>query len=621
MSDGDGAAVDLDPIRGGPFRDYHQRLEAAEAQRRRLDARGAWIANARGVTFLAAAALAGFTLFDKLPSWGWWLAGAAGLVFAALAWVHAGVIREEERAKVRAALNARGMARLEGRWHSFAEKGERYLDPNHLYAGDLDVFGQGSLFQLLDETATRSGEARLASWLAAAAPPPLIRERQDAVRELSPLLDFRQALLVESRLVSREKADPAPFVRWAEGGPYLESIRWARPLAWILPAATLVLFVLGRIDVVPRPLFWAGVFLLLAVVGATRRPLAKMYEQISMGERGFVRFGETFATVEGQPLTSPLLVRVLGPLQPKDGDSVSARMRRFSRLFSFAEARQSNQLHAVLNLLTLWDLHFLFALEGWRREQGKEVRRWFDALAELEALSSLAGFSHDRPEFPFPELSEEGPRFEATAMGHPLLERPVRNDLSLVGPRAAILVTGSNMSGKTTLLRAIGTNAVLALAGAPVCASWLRLSALQILTSMRVQDSLERGVSYFYAEVQRIRAVLEAARASRGRSLFLLDELLLGTNTRERQIASREILRLLLETDAVGAVTTHDLSLASIAEEPWARVRNVHFRDRLQDGKMTFDYRMREGVVDTTNALRVLAEAGVPISPDAATAR
>ena len=622
MSDGAAVSLEPEPERRGPFSDYQRRFDEAESDRKRLDARGAWIANARGVVFLGAVAVAGFTVFQRLPAWGWWLVAAAGLGFVLLAWLHSGVIRAEERAKVRASLNARGRARLEGGWHGFPEKGERYRDPNHLYSVDLDVFGQGSLFQLLDETATLSGEDRLASWLAAPAPPALIRERQEAIRELSPLIDFRQSLLVESRLVAREKADPGPFVRWAEGGPYLQAIRWARPLAWVLPAATIALFALGRLDVVPRPLFWVGIFLLLAVVGVTRRPVAEMYERISMGERGFVRFGDTFAAVEAQTLRSPLLVRVLGPLQPKGGDSVSARLHRFSRLFSFAEARQSNQLHALLNLLTLWDLHFMFALEGWRREHGRHAREWFDALAELEALCSLAGFAHDRPELPFPEVAEDGPRYEATGLGHPLLERPVRNDVSLVGPRAALLVTGSNMSGKTTLLRAIGINAVLALAGAPVCASSLRLSPLRVLTSMRVQDSLERGVSYFYAEVQRIRAVLEAARAHPGRALFLLDELLLGTNTRERQIASREILRLLLETDAIGAVTTHDLSLASIAEEPWGRrVRNVHFRDRLQDGKMTFDYRMRDGVVDSTNALRVLAEAGVPISPEAATSR
>lgn len=218
-------------------------------------------------------------------------------------------------------------------------------------------------------------------------------------------------------------------------------------------------------------------------------------------------------------------------------------------------------------------------------------------------------------------MATTGPCVEATALGHPLLDAPVPNDVSLPGPRHALLITGSNMSGKTTLMRAVGANVVLALAGAPVNARSFRLSPLQTLTSMRVKDSLERGVSYFYAEVQRIKAVLDAAQAARGQALFLLDEILLGTNTRERQIASREVLRLLLGTGAIGAVTTHDLSLAVLADEPGAHVVNVHFRDHLEAGKMVFDYRLRQGVVDTTNALRVLRLAGVPVDdPDASDA-
>jgi DNA mismatch repair ATPase MutS len=247
------------------------------------------------------------------------------------------------------------------------------------------------------------------------------------------------------------------------------------------------------------------------------------------------------------------------------------------------------------------------------------VRGWFEALAELEAVSCLAGFAHDRPGFTWPTLVTEGPRVEAQELGHPLLDNPVPNDVSLPGPRYGLLITGSNMSGKTTLMRAIGTNVVLALAGAPVAARAFTLSPLQVLTSMRVKDSLERGVSYFYAEVQRIKAVLDAASAAKGQALFLLDEILLGTNTRERQIASREVLRLLLGTGACGAVTTHDLSLAVLADEPGMHVVNVHFRDHLEDGKMVFDYKLRQGVVDTTNAIRVLRMAGVPVedSPEA----
>jgi DNA mismatch repair ATPase MutS len=242
------------------------------------------------------------------------------------------------------------------------------------------------------------------------------------------------------------------------------------------------------------------------------------------------------------------------------------------------------------------------------------VRRWFDALAELEALAAFATFAFERPELSFPELSPSGPLFEAKGLGHPLLESPVRNDVALLRPGEALLVTGSNMSGKTTLLRAVGTNALLAQAGAPCCAERLRLSPLEILTSMRVKDSLERGVSYFYAEVQRLKLLLDRAQAAKGQALFLLDEILLGTNTRERQIASREVIQLLLKTGAVGAVSTHDLTLASLEEESEGRVRNVHFRDHLEGEQMVFDYLLRPGVVATTNALRVLELAGIPIA-------
>jgi DNA mismatch repair ATPase MutS len=292
-------------------------------------------------------------------------------------------------------------------------------------------------------------------------------------------------------------------------------------------------------------------------------------------------------------------------------------LKSFSRRYSFIEFKR-HQFHAVVHWLTLWDIHAFFALDAWRAAHGRDVRPWFEGLAELEALSCLGGLAHDRPAFTWPQLETQGPRVEATALGHPLLDAPVPNDVALPGPRCALLITGSNMSGKTTLMRALGANVVLALAGAPVCARALRLSPMQVLTSMRVKDSLERGVSYFYAEVQRLKMVLDAADTAKGQALFLLDEILLGTNTRERQIASREVLRLLLASGACGAVTTHDLSLAVLADEPGSHVVNVHFRDHLEDGKMVFDYRLRQGVVDTTNALRVLRLAGVPVhDPDA----
>jgi DNA mismatch repair ATPase MutS len=232
----------------------------------------------------------------------------------------------------------------------------------------------------------------------------------------------------------------------------------------------------------------------------------------------------------------------------------------------------------------------------------------------MEALCALGGFAHERADAVFPQVTDGEPAIVALGLSHPLLAHPVGNDVAIRGRGHALLLTGSNMSGKSTMLRAIGTNVVLALAGAPVVARSFSVTALRLATSMRVEDSLERGVSYFYAEVQRLKAVLDVAIANPGQTLFLLDEVLLGTNTRERQIASREILLRLLETGAIGAVTTHDLDLTALAEEMQGRIVNGHFRDQLVDGKMTFDYRLCPGVVDTSNALRILELAGISLT-------
>ncbi len=596
-----------------PARTYSERRAAAQRRLAQLDRVSARYANLRGLAFLAAVGFAGFTLFGRLPkAYGWAAVGAVAL-YAVLAVLHHGVFRREARERLYVSLNERGLARLSGAWREFKERGERFLSAAHLYTPDLDVFGQASLFQLLNETATRAGEERLAAWLSGSASAQEVVARQGAAQELAPQVAFRQDVCVEAWGVSKEKAEPGHFIQWAEAGPSLDDIRWSRPLALILPPITLTLYVLGQLELVPHWLWWLGLLAQLVVVVATRPRLRAMEEKMSAGEEGFVRYAPLFARLEREKLSHPLLQRLQSGLQGAGQPPVSAHFHRFSRLYSFVEFKR-HQFHPVVHLATLWDIHSLFALDAWRAKHGKQVRGWFEALAELESLSCLAGFAHDRPGFAWPALVAEGPRVEATELGHPLLDDPVPNSVSLPGPREALLITGSNMSGKTTLMRALGANVVLALTGAPVCARQLTLSPLQVLTSMRVKDSLERGVSYFYAEVQRIKAVLDAAVAAKGQCLFLLDEILLGTNTRERQIASREVLRLLLGTGACGAVTTHDLSLAALADEPGAHVVNVHFRDHLEEGNMVFDYLLRPGVVDTTNALRVLRMAGVPVT-------
>lgn len=586
-------------------RQYRHELEA-------LDRRGARLANLRTVTFLA---------FLGFGFWGGWTARpllflpavASLAAYVILAIVHAGVIRREDFARVKLTLNERGLKRLDGKWRDFPSTGTGRVPEGHLYGGDLDLTGTGSLFQRLDETGTAAGEARLLEWLLAPAPDAdAIRHRQEAVKELGPLIDFRQDLVAEARIAGKkDKADPTRFLAWAEAPSTLTAIRWAYPLAHVLPVLTIGAAFLASNDVISALPAWIGLILQIGIVFITRKPIARMWEALSMGERGFVRFEETFRAIDAQKFTAPRLAKLQRGLQ--DGPPVSARLKKFARLMGFAELKHAGQMHPIINALTLWDLLVLFRIDGWRAEHGKGVRGWFEALAELEALSSFATWHFERPEDVFPEIDDGPVHVHAQALGHPLLDAPVRNDVTLEGPGHAWIITGSNMSGKTTLMRATGLNTVMALAGLPVCAKSLKVSRVQVLTSMRVKDSLEQGVSYFYAEVKRIKTVLDTAKAHRDRCLFFLDELFMGTNAKERLMASRQLMLMLLDLGAAGAVTTHDLSLTELAAERPTKIVNVHFRDEVKNGDMTFDYTLREGVVTTTNALEVLRRAGVDV--------
>jgi len=583
-----------------------------------LDRRSGLIANLRTVTFLGSVVVLLLVAFQKLPRWALSISFGSFVGFVGLAIVHARVIREEARASVLKALNTRGLHRLSGAWKQFVDHSARLIPDGHLYSADLDVVGQGSLCQRLDETGTKAGQTQLVAWLASPAESAsAIRARQGAVKELAPLLDFRQALVTEARMAGNDKADPAKFIAWAEGRSGLTGTRWAYALAHVLPPITITLGLLTANDVIDAWPFYLGFALQVIIVLLTKGALNRLWESLALGERGFVRFEHTFQAIYAQTFTHPRLVALQSGIQTQGSVSVSERLRRFARLMGFAELKASGQLHPLINALTLWDLHVLTRIEHWRVADGQGVRGWFDALAQLEALSSFAGYSFENPDAPFPEVDDGPGHLIAKQLAHPLIDHAVHNDVELVGAGQAMVITGSNMSGKTTLMRAMGLNTVMALAGLPVCAKSMRLSCMQVMTSMRVKDSLERGVSYFYAEVQRIKLLLDTSSVNREKCLFLLDELFMGTNTRERQIASKHLMRVLLDTGAIGAVTTHDLSICELEGERPGLVRNVHFRDLVENGQMTFDYRLREGVVTTTNALEVLRKVGIFIDDPA----
>ncbi len=597
---------------------YTRRHQHYSEQLKTLDRRSALIANLRTVTFLAFLALLLLVAFQKLPRVA--LFGSFGSLgaFVALAVVHARIIREEARSTVLLSLNQRGLQRLRGEWKAFVDTGAGLMPEGHLYATDLDVVGQGSLCQRIDETGTKAGHQQLIDWLAHANDSAAtVRERQAAVKELAPLIDFRQALVTEARMAGAEKADPSKFIAWAEATSGLSSIRWAYVVAHVLPPVTIALGVLSSNDVIAAWPFYVGFALQIAVVMATKGPLNALWASLQLGERGLVRFEQTFHAIDAQRFSHPRLVALQAGVQKDASLTVSARLKRFARLMGFAELKASGQLHPLINALTLWDLHVFFRIEAWRVADGRGVRSWFDALAQLEALSSFAGYWFETPDAVFAEVDDGPGHLVAKGLAHPLIEKAVRNDVELSATGHALVITGSNMSGKTTLMRAMGLNTVMALAGLPVCARSMRVSRMQVMTSMRVKDSLERGVSYFYAEVQRIKLLLDTATAHRNQCLFLLDELFMGTNTKERQIASKYLMRVLLDAGGIGAVTTHDLAICELESERPQAVKNVHFRDLMVNGEMTFDYTLRDGVVTTTNALEVLRRVGINIESHA----
>ncbi|WP_394826678.1 MutS-related protein [Pendulispora albinea] len=608
-------------------RQPRERYEAGKAARtseaQALDARSRTVGLLRLVVALGAIALLGAIVWVPLPGGAWAAEAVLFVVFAALVVVHARIHAKKDLAESALRFHERGLARLDGRWQESGPTGEGFATPNHPYAGDLDLFGPSSLFRFLDRTETLFGAAHLASWLKGAIGdfPNGVRERQEAARELAEHHAFREGLSATGALVGEDKPDPEPFLTWAEGSAPLEAGPLLIAAARILPILTTTALVLA--SYLPTGV-WIGLLLLqLAVTWPKWAVVSRIVASVSTMEGGFSRFSEMLAAVEAERLESRLLQQHKARML-STGTSATHEMSRLARVLSFVGARENAVFRLIIGPLLLWDINCAISLEKWRLRAGSSARAWLSTLGEVEALSSLAALAHDYPEYTWPVLADS-PRLIAKELGHPLIlaSKRVANDVELRGPTAVLLVTGSNMSGKSTLLRAVGINAVLALAGAPVCAKELTIGEVRVATSMRVRDSLAEGVSHFYAELQRLKMVLDMARGERT-VLFLLDEILHGTNTRERLIGARAIVRKLVAQKAMGAVSTHDLGIADLEAELPHAVKNVHFQEQVTDDKMTFDYKLREGVVQSSNALMLMKLVGLDVvdvtQPKAATA-
>ena len=560
-------------------------------------------------TIVLGLVLAWLSLHNDFFSPFWLIAPAA--LYTGLAIRHEVILRGRTLAQRAADFYVRGIARIEDRWAGTGDAGERYRNPEHVYADDLDLFGRASLFELLCTARTPMGKDRLAGWLLKPSVAETILERQTFVAELREKLDLREMLAAIGEELGA-RLQPESLIRWAESVPRLRnSALWW--LAGAFSAATLATIVYGFVALVAWP-FFAVLALELVFWHMLNQTAVEVADGIESNAEGLLLFAAVLKRFEREQYQSARLRELASALHGEKQSPPSRAVRHLVQIVYWVDARTSLLAH-LSNLPFLYNIHLGFAAESWRRHWGKHLRAWVDTVAEMEALLAVGGYSYEHPEDPFPEFAAEpGAMLCGEELGHPLIPvaQCVRNSVHIGKETCLLLVSGSNMSGKSTLLRAVGINTVLAMAGAPIRGKSLRLTPLALGTSIRTTDSLQEGRSAFFAEILRIRQVFQMLDG-RDKLLFLFDELLEGTNSKDRRIGADGLMQAFVDRGAIGIVTTHDLALTEITESMSGKARNAHFQDYVENGRMRFDYKLREGVVQKSNALELMRLVGLRV--------
>jgi len=589
---------------------YQIRLDSWRAADERSRTLHRQLGNARLLTGLAALLIAALALGAGWIS-AWWLLLPLA-VFVVLAVVHDRVDVRRLASVRGVTLYERGLARMENRWVGTGNSGEAFRDPKHIYADDLDLFGRGSLFELLSTSRTAAGDRALANWLLEPGTPDQVLARQQAVAELQPRVDLREDLALIGDDV-RGAVDAKTLAAWGTrpAVQFFPSARWTALALGSAAVLALVLFLAHVVDLKP---FFAVVLAELVFGLLVRNSVVQVIDAVSTPANELRLLGLLLERVERESFTSDALTALTQSLKV-DRATASAHIRHLERLVEYLDSARHHQFFRLIAAAVVWIPQFAIAIEAWRSECGPHIGIWMSAVGEFEALCSLACYAYEQPGTIFPQLLESGgPIFDASELRHPLIPAgdAIPNDVRLDLDCRLWIVSGSNMSGKSTLLRAVGLNTVLAWAGAPVTCAKLRVSPLRIGASMRANDSLVDHRSRFYAEISRLREIVDLARAGLP-TLFLLDELLSGTNSHDRRIGADALVRGLVNRGAIGLVTTHDLALAAITGALGSLARNVHFEDRLEGGEILFDYRLREGVVTRSNALELMRAVGLDV--------
>jgi hypothetical protein len=506
-------------------------------------------------------------------------------------------------------INKDELKSLEGNSSHF-QTGSEYLNKDHHFASDLDIFGQASIYQYFCRTLSKPGSDKLADMLLQNTSAQEIRQRQEAIKELAPKIQWRQEFIANGILARGQSADPQKLTEWLTQASFFSSKKWMIGIIHIMPVLTISAVIAsfyGIPNIVPVTLVIIQGF----IINKNSNQITFAYHNLS-GKVGLLNnYSALIKTIEKEKFET----KKLSGLQEVfflNRRKASENLKYLSSVVGNLDLRHNIYFHIPLNLLTFWDIHWLIKAEKWRENNKENLQKWFNAMAEFEALASFANAYFNNPEWTFPEITDSF-EIEAKEAGHPLIPHSKRvvNDFSVNGGKL-MLVTGSNMAGKSTFLRTAGVNMILAMAGSAVCASYLKVPLIKVFTSMRIADSLEDNTSSFYAELKRLNALIQLVKNEKN-IFYLLDEILRGTNSNDRHIGSIALIRQLSKMQSTGMIATHDLELAKLEEEMKGDVENYHFDVQIDNDRLYFDYKLHHGVCKSLNASILMKNMGIEI--------
>lgn len=572
------------------------------------------ISNLRLIVFISGIAL---TLFLFIVKYYFILAAifiAFVFSFGYLMILHDKMFKARIYSSMLVKINEDSLKRLNGEWDTFLDNGKDFVDQNHEYAYDLDIFGNRSMFQWINVANTYLGRKALAGLLSANSKDAVkIRLRQEAVKELALKLGWRQKFLSEGLMVSDSIKPPETLISWANEGHEFYRKQWLGIVVKVLPTITILsLFLSVQTRIIPYYVPTLLIIVQFFILKYKNRERNVIFNTADKFNKDIGVYNKMIKLFEKKNFESVLVKEIRDKMIGKTGKPAYEQVNRLAKIIDSISNRHV-PFYLIFNLLTLWDYHNMIVLEKWKYNSGIYLKEWLEGIGEVEALASLAIISHDNPDWVMPEISDgEKNEFEAFSMGHPLITtNRICNDLNFNSPTKALLITGSNMSGKSTLLRTAGINLILAYTGAPVCAKVFRASVMDIHSCMRVSDDLGKSISSFYAELLRIKEILKEAKEGR-KVFFLLDEIFKGTNSRDRHTGARVLIEELCKTKSIGMVSTHDFELCDL-EEKNLKIKNYHFEEYYKDNKIYFDYKLRNGVSTTRNAIYLMKMAGIDI--------